>query len=136
DTAENETRLQALEAQIAELARKGAIATQDDLQRARQTRDTAIDALEAIADPAARPALLAHVRDAVRAADQIADHLLGDANRAARKLALDGDLAQARKAAEKLQTRESEHAAKASEARENWRQLWSPPGIAPLPPEA
>lgn len=136
DMAENETRLQALEAQIAELAREGAIATQDDLLRARQTRDTAIDALETIADPAARPALLAHVRDAVRAADQIADHLLGDANRAARKLALDGDLAQARKAAAKLQTRESEHAAKASEARENWRQLWSPAGIAPLPPEA
>ncbi len=126
------------QASLAELSVGGAVATHEEWRAAQQARDSILGALDtSLAAPEPeRLVLLMRLRQATDAADRIAEKLLGDANRAARKQSLLLDI-------EKLRVQESEakarvEAANATQAQAylNWKEGWIASGIAPLKPES
>lgn len=129
-------RREEIEKEIARLARSGAIATREDVAHARATRDEALSALNQSLDAGAavtRP-LLNALEKAVAKADQSADLLLSDTERATLLEAARHQLNEARAACERI-IRDQDGAAKNREvAATAWTRLWAPCGIVPKSP--
>jgi uncharacterized protein YhaN len=137
-TEEAQAECAALDQELEELRRSGAVPSEEDLVAARVLRDglwtqvrTLLGGALESGDPA--PLAAAHER-AVAAADEVADRLRREADRVqrqarllARRHRLDTDLASLSQGAEETTT-EGERVA------EDWRALWAPCGFLPRPP--
>ena len=122
--------------QISGMAVHGPVPTRNDLALARGSRDAAMQVL-AGALGAGIAELRAHVQ-AVQAlgqrVDDLTDRLLGDSERAALRLAAEGQMARAEAALADLAIAQAKLAAHRTEAGQDWQGLWQASGLVPLEP--
>jgi uncharacterized protein YhaN len=128
ELAEGERRLD-------EIRRAGAVPTEEEMLAARERRDAGWELLRqawlAGEDLAADPA--AYERS-VAEADELADRLRREAGRVQEQAQLLARREQLRRAAADLEAEEERAAAEGERLEEEWRALWRPAGIEPLPP--
>ena len=125
------------EAELARLDGAAAGIGPADLQTARASRDAAFERLRQVldGDPAMRGSVLAEVRSYSRQADAIADLLLSDRERAALRQTAESGLVAARTQCAAVAASVDEIARRQAELDAAWRELWSPSGLAPRPPQ-
>ncbi|HEV7518576.1 MAG TPA: AAA family ATPase, partial [Thermoanaerobaculia bacterium] len=124
-----------VERRLDEIRRAGAVPTEEEMLAARARRDLGWDSLrrawlageEVAADPAG-------YERSVAEADELADRLRREAGRVQEQAQLLARRDQLRRAAEELAADEARAAAAGETLAEEWRALWQPCGIAPLPP--
>lgn len=138
DLAAAREALAGIEKDIARLSKAGAVATRDELFSARERRDAASVALEAVLDgeAARRRASFDALRAAGRAIDETTDLLLLGADRASRLEAAREQLAQARERHEELTAARAEIERRRRTAENAWAPLWAASGVAPHAPAA
>ncbi len=146
---EVEAELRELDGQIDRLEREQAVPSEEDLQQARQLRETGWRLvrrawLEQIREETRTADFLANFTPAgslaeayersVERADLVADRLRREANRVAGKAKLVADRGQRRDQLDKLNEQLRETADRLTAVEGQWRTLWQPLGIQPLPP--
>lgn len=132
--AENFSEAERAEKELKKLTMAGDVATLADLAGLRKERDTLLHAL-ASADKATRDALLAKAQNLNSRLDQLTDDLLANADRAARKFALEQDIAETNNQVEKLRQQKSELAREEQSAGIAWGNLWASTEVEPESPE-
>ncbi len=125
--------IDAAERELDSLERIRPVATRDDLTAARQMRDEATRALQTAA-PDVGGAALAALVSANENLDRITDELLGNADEAARKLALEQELLRLRASAKRMRESKTRLAYAQSAELASWRALWRPLEIEPEAP--
>ena len=121
---------------IDNLIAHGPLPSRNDLAVAREARDAAMLRLAAAleADSGDRRALFAAALALGQRADDIADQLLGDSDRATRRLAAEQRGTEAQQALLRLDGVQEALAARHAQAQRDWAQLWQASGLAPLSP--
>jgi uncharacterized protein YhaN len=123
------------ERRLDEIRRAGAVPTEEEMMEARARRDRGWSLVrrawlsdeEVAADPAA-------YERSVEEADDLADRLRREAGRVEEQAQLLARRDQLRRTAEELAADEARTAAEQEKLEADWRDLWQPCGIAPLPP--
>ncbi len=138
DIAAADQAISTSELELARLKRGGASATKAELQISRAQRDAGFERLRAAldGDAAQRHECLAQTEALIRAVDDVADALLGDAERAARREAAEERLAEAQRHSAQLATTCARLEAQRLTHAAVWQELWAASGLAPRPPSA
>lgn len=124
------------EREIAQLTAQGAVASRDGLLAARQARDVALARLEAALDAALpeRAARLDTARALGQRADDMADQLLQDGDRAVRRLLAGQKLAEEQRASAVNAAALAGLDQRQAETALAWQALWQPCALVPLEP--
>jgi uncharacterized protein YhaN len=140
-----EARASALAAQLTALTRSldalqraGAVPTEDDLTRARASREAAYQRLLFVWQTGERAtaasATTGALEIATREADAIADRLRREVERVSELARLLADRAAGEAELPRLERERADLAAAIDAARGDWRELWRAAGLEPLPP--
>lgn len=123
---------------LAAIERAGDVVTRDDLVRVRAERDAALTRLAAALDGAraAQEQALTDLRAAQVRLDAVTDGLLGGAERAAKKLALEQELEKGRNEEQRLRDGLAALDRQRTGLETSWQELWARLDIEPLAPDA
>jgi len=127
-------RLAAVQTQIARLEGQGAVPTESDWHQACAERDALWQQLRAQWSADTLTALAERFEAQVRAADEIAERLWRDADRVAKHAELQAERQRRQSEGEEIMQQLAHLERRTSALEQQWRALWQPAGIEPLPP--